>query len=110
MKEKCKFYTMSASVACDRARILLQEGGIPFTELDIEKEDIAHRLLVDIGAGAVPALLSPEGIYVGYTEIWNYVDGSRIHPQGGHNQASAQGDDEEAEVEGEELRLLYDWK
>ena len=36
------------------------------------------------------------------------VPGSRIHPQGGHNQAAAQDDDDEAEVEGEELRLLSD--
>jgi glutaredoxin 3 len=54
---------------CDRAKQLLESRGVPFTEVNIEKDPESRQMLIDQGLRSVPQ------IFYGYELIPGGFDG-----------------------------------
>jgi glutaredoxin len=62
-------YSKNNCPFCDRAKSLLESKGVPFTEVNIEKDTESRQMLVDKGLRSVPQ------IFYGYELIPGGFDG-----------------------------------
>lgn len=62
-------YSKNNCPFCDRAKSLLESKGVPFTEVNIEKDPESRQMLVDKGLRSVPQ------IFYGYELIPGGFDG-----------------------------------
>ncbi|GAA5193641.1 glutaredoxin family protein [Ferrimonas gelatinilytica] len=64
------FYSASWCGVCDRTRSHLKSNGIPFVELDIEKDGAAAQQFAQFGGHGVPLLLVEGQVLRGFDPAW----------------------------------------